>query len=81
MHEILYTSMLLSPIPVEFRHFFLCHSLNWVRLEHRNPVTFLRTSQSRYTSRTICHYQSDTARCLDQELEACRSSARELFSE
>lgn len=52
-----------------------------IKLEHRNPVTFLRTSQPRYTSHAICHYQSDTARCLDQELETYRSAARELFAQ
>lgn len=48
---------------------------NWIKLEHRDLVTFLRTSLSKYTS---C---LDKARCLDQEFETCCSTARELFSE
>lgn len=59
----------------KFRWFFPMPLLNWIKLEHRDLATFLRTSLPKYTS------YLDKARCLDQELETCCSTAEELFSE
>lgn len=53
------------------RHFYI----NWIKLEHGDLVTFLRTSLPKYTS------YLDKARCLDQELETCCSTVGELFLE